>query len=382
LKGAMIKMFLDKQNTLLQNQYKSILGATGAISNLFSDSVSPYLNYRSTENIFCKVFDAENLSRSDCSADAKKGNLGFGIKTFLNVNGKTIQKVAEFNSDSKLFANKLPKEIVIIVSNLRNARIKATMRIHGLDKLIYHCIVREPGKIKVFECNMDEINIKKIKNIIQNKNTITFEDDMNEYTFNISKSTLYKRFITTDVLMQIDVDILVNPYEFLLQLSDSNTTLDFIDILDDKEHIFLPLYSDKGKRHVPEKSGLNQWNAGGRKRDSDEVYIPIPSLINKKYPDFFPGKDIPFELKLPDGNSISAKVCQDGNKALMSNPNKSLGKWILRQVMNLKERKLLTYESLEELGIDSVVLYKESDGIYSINFTSLGSYDDFINNND
>ena len=28
---------------------------------------------------------------------------------------------------------------------------------------IYHCVVREEGKIKVFECPMDEIDIKGIK---------------------------------------------------------------------------------------------------------------------------------------------------------------------------------------------------------------------------
>ena len=38
---------------------------------------------------------------------------------------------------------------------------------------------------------------------------------------------------------------------------------------------------------VFEKSGLNQWNAGGRPRHSDEVYIPIPSEIHKNFQGFF-----------------------------------------------------------------------------------------------
>ena len=228
---------------------------------------------------------------------------------------------------------------------------------------------------------MDEINLDEIKNIKANKNTITFEDNKDEYSFNISKSTLYKRFITCNVIKEIDVKILSNPYDVLRDLNANETSLIFEEIKKSKEYIFLPLFSDRGTRHVPSKSGLNQWNANGRHRNANEVYIPIPSEIRKKCPDFFPSKDVPFDLILPDRNIISAKVCQQGRKALMSNPNAALGKWILRQVLNLKERELLTYDKLEELGLDSVVIYKESDNSYSINFTKLGSYDMFLENN-
>jgi hypothetical protein len=41
---------------------------------------------------------------------------------------------------------------------------------------------------------------------------------------------------------------------------------------------------------VFERSGLNQWNARGRKRNESEVYIPIPKLIHDKFPNFFPGR--------------------------------------------------------------------------------------------
>ena len=49
------------------------------------------------ENIFCISFGANNLSRSDISVDAGKNGIGIGLKTFLQSNGKTFQKVAEFN---------------------------------------------------------------------------------------------------------------------------------------------------------------------------------------------------------------------------------------------------------------------------------------------
>lgn len=371
-------MFLEKENFELRKDYIKTLKSVGALSNLFSESDSPYLSYRAVENIFCKCLNAENLSRSDCSADASKNKIGFGIKTFLNGNGNTFQKVAEFNGQTNLYLGKSPKEMVRVISALRNERISSTKRIHGLDSLIYHCVVREPRKIKIFECNMDEINIDEIKNITaSSKNIISFEDSKNNYKFNISKSTLYKKFITENVIDEFEVEIFENPYDIVKRLMVEELEKKYQKYNKEKEYICLPLFSDKGKRHVPEKSGLNQWNANGRKRDINEVYIPIPAIINREFPNFFPGRDMNFNLRLPDGNTIIAKVCQQGNKALMSNPNLDLGKWILRQVMNLEEGEILTYERLQELNIDSVVIYKENEG-YSINFLELGSYDEFI----
>ncbi|MDU1032736.1 hypothetical protein [Clostridium sp.] len=360
------------------NKYKDMLKAIATLSRLSSDSSVPYLGYREVENIYCKALDAKNISRSDCSADAIYNRTGVGIKTFVENTGKTLQKVAEFNKDSNLYIGKSTKEIVEIVSKLRNERIEVTKRIYALDNMIYHCVVRSEGKLRIFECDMDLIDIKSIKNITPSgKNTIFFSDKKNEYSFNLSKSTLYKRFITSNVIGEVNVDILENPYQVILDIIKDNSGLRFSPIHDEKEYIILPLFSDKGGRNVPERSGLNQWNARGRARHYDEVYIPIPSWIHNKFPHFFPDRDHPFELRLPDDSKIDAKVCQDGSKALMSNPNKDLGKWILRQVMNLAEGELLTYDRLEELGLDSVVIYKEAPSMYSIDFTPLGSYDEF-----
>ena len=81
-----------------------------------------------------------------------------------------------------------------------------------------------------------------------------------------------------------------------------------------------------------------------------------------------PTRDKTFNVRLPNGNVISMKVCQDNGKSLMSNPNKALGLWLLREVLQLKEGELLKYDRLKELGIDSVILYKHSDEEYSIDF--------------
>ena len=84
-----------------------------------------------------------------------------------------------------------------------------------------------------------------------------------------------------------------------------------------------------------------------------------------------------FELTLPDRTTMSAKICQDNSKALMSNPNSALGKWLLRDVLNLRERQLLSYDKLQSIGLDTVVIYKINNGHYDIDFTRIGSYEKF-----
>jgi len=83
-------------------------------------------------------------------------------------------------------------------------------------------------------------------------------------------------------------------------------------------------------------------------------------------------------LKLPSGEIMRSKVCQDNNKALMSYSNKELGQWILRKVLKLKEGELLTYDKLQIIGIDSVRIDKIDDLEYEINFAQIGSYEKFI----
>ena len=362
--------------------YQKMLKILGSLTGLFSESDVPYLNYRVTENLFCKSFSAKNLSRSDVSADACIDNVGVGIKTFLNGNGKTFQKVAEFNKQNIHFRGLKAKEIIEKVSHLRNERIDTTKRIYGLDSMKYHCIVRKKGKIMVFETNFDLVDINSIHSIKENKNTIQFFDSKNEYTFNITKSTLYKRFITKNILLDVDVKIIEDPFEVLeekfLKVKDVYYSKD----IKEKPFVVLPLFSiTSGQKSVFTKSGLNQWNAEGRKRDPNEIYIPIPKWIHKRFPGFFLPRDQNFNLILPDGDMLEAKVCQDGSKALMSKHNADLGKWLLRDVLNLKEGQLLTYKKLQEIGLDSVIIERIDSRTYAIDFRPSGTYEKFIEEN-
>lgn len=360
-----------------------MLQTIGSLSRLFSESNEPYIAYRIAENLFCKSFEAENLSRTDCSADASKNAIGIGIKTFLEKNGSTMQKVAEFNSDHNLFSGLDTSQKLAKIAELRNKRLETTQRIFGLESLIYHCVTRKENGILVYETPMDLVDVENISKIDDRGNVIGFSDSLHEYSFNIAKSTLYKRFNTKDVFLDLPVKIIDDPFstlEKMFQVVES--TISFAPIRK-QQHVFLPLYSTKsGEKIVPEKSGLNQWNASGRTRDPNEVYIPIPAWIHEAYPDFFPNRDEPFTLMLPNGEKMNAKVCQDGSKALMSNPNSALGEWLLRSVLNLKIHELLTYQKLEEIGLDSVVIYKTESGEYDIDFTNIGSYEQFRNKNE
>jgi hypothetical protein len=371
-------MFFINQSKQEQDSYIDLLSVIGALSKLSSDSNVPYLYYRMAENIFCKAFGAENLARSDISLDAKKDHVGLGLKTFVCKGACSTEKIAEFN-ESKHFideANSL-RDKVNVIASLRNERLETTGGICdiALDDMYYHCVARRAGKFLIHETPIKKINIKDIGAIHENKNIISFSDGIYDYSFNSSKSTLYKKFVLHPIC-EMDIDIYDDPYALLEKLI-KKPNVGLILEQDTRETIVLPLYSERGENHVPEKSGLNQWNASGRARDYDEVYIPIPRFIYNIYPDFFPGRDKPFKLKLPGGRVLEAKVCQDGGKALMSNPNKDLGQWLLRDVMHLQPGELLTYTKLEHIGIDSVEITKINADLYEINFKRFGSFEEF-----
>ena len=118
---------------------------------------------------------------------------------------------------------------------------------------------------------------------------------------------MQKRFLVPNTFKDIDVEIVDEPLNLLVNLFES----DKLDTYQAKQkgidYVVLPLYNEKTYQ-IPEKSGLNQWNAGGRKRNENEVYIPIPIKIHQLYPTFFPKRDEPFMLELPDGKILNAKV--------------------------------------------------------------------------
>lgn len=377
-------MFIDKQSKIQKEEYTKLLNLVGSLSNLFSDSGVPYLYYRVAENVFCKAFEADNLSRSDCSIDARKQEEGLGLKTFLENNGRTFQKIAEFNKSRDIYRKheKNPEKLMKIISELRNRRLDTTRALHNVDNMIYHCVTRLERKMYIFEQPMDLIKVDKLKLKGAGKNSVKFTDGLNEYNFNISKSTLLKRFITKKPLV-INVNILDDPFDLLQKFMEENEGILKPSGALEMPSVFLPLYSMQGVKHVPKGSGLNGWNAGGRKRKDREVYIPVPIWIHEAFKGFFPDADKPFNLHLPNKQVLDAKMCQTAKKgtrwgkAVMSNPNTALGEWLLDEVLKVKSGKLVTYRMLEEIGIDSVEVTKIDDENYMIDFKDIGAYEEF-----
>lgn len=131
--------------------------------------------------------------------------------------------------------------------------------------------------------------------------------------------------------------------------------------------VVLPLYSTRGgSKNVPAMSGLNQWNAGGRPRQPGESYIAVPKVVHSLCPNFFPERDVQFELSLPNRQVVTAKMCQSGSKALMSSPNSSLNLWLFLKIdgnfesylKRFAEKRPYNYGDLEMLGFDSLMIEK------------------------
>ena len=412
-------MFYEKQSVEQQNNYKNMLAIVGSLSNMFSASNEPMLYYRAHENIFCKYFEAINLSREDCSADAMKGVVGVGLKTWV---GRDDQKVAEFGRLRPQYEHLTGIELIRAIAEYRNARIRTTMNAHGLTEMIYHIVKRVPQAMKIYEIAFDPINIDGI--VIDetrgNANNTYFTDGNHTYHFSTSKNTLYMIFDDMVLMDSFEVNILDDPYEVLKNLLPkhvdyvietdgmdltyqtfvvSGDTVGIRDFHPERNQVCLRLYSTKsdGTKFVGEKSGLNQWNGvrtsnRTRKdgtivhietpRDENELYIPYPAEDRRRTEGFFPPRDIDFDLLLPDGEWIKAKVCQSDGKAIMSNPNNKLGQWLLRAVFELPVGTPVTYDMLRVFNVDCVVFTKISDGKYSINFGTLGTYEKFYGLND
>ena len=194
-------------------KYKEELSLVASLSNLFSDSDTPLIYYRATENMYCDSFNAINVSRTDCTADAVLQKTGVGIKTFLA--DTKNQKIAEFNRQRPLYAGLNGVDLALAISSLRNERIDTTMRLYGLNEMIYHCVVRDIGKIEIYEEPMHRIDISNITLLVSDDKKITFTDGLETYEFLFSKSTLYKIFNLNKLIMSFNVKILENHAFFL-----------------------------------------------------------------------------------------------------------------------------------------------------------------------
>lgn len=376
-------------------EYFEALRVVASLSRLFSEEKTPMIEYRSAENLFIKYFGARNNARKCDAYDAILGKYGIGIKTFgLNADGiQSTEKIAEFNKLQNILRPLCGEELATQLAIFRNERMFSSDAANNISDRFYHVVGRLEGKIRLFNTDYEPINVENIKLLSNRKNGFKFSDGIHEYSYNYSKSTLFETFTVKDYV-DIEVDIIDDPLEELLQFYAKPTNMKIAHTSDlveryrsirGKDYVILPLYSTRDG-DVPKASGLNQWNAKGRARDPNEVYVPIPVEIRKKCEGFFPGRDERFHLHLQNGDIIESKVCQDGGKALMSCDNSVLGTWLLRSVLRKKEGDLVTKIDLDIAGFDSIEISKKfnkQNGQYEfylsvVNGDSYESYEHFI----
>lgn len=406
------------------DKYEKLLKAVTAMSLLFSDGPNAFIHYRFVEKLFVRSTGGRDISRSDKAFDAIVGSsskIGVGVKTFAIRAGSKSQfeKVQEMTryAGGGAFVGVSKEEVAHLAAEYRNGTVVADAKEFDLDlsKSIYHCLIRSGNTAFIHEEPYPLIDVDRIKPVDQSGNEIRkfpeegsqirFSDGTNTYSFSRSKSVLLKKFELSTHINYPPIPISLNEAIWNELTSSreeliSKTLESSISELGDprnnlepgSDFVVLPLYSmKKDGPFVEVASGINQWNAAGRPRKYGESYIPIPQKVHKLAPGFFPHRDTPFSLLLPDSKGmVQAKVCQDNSKALMSNPNDLLCRWLYKVIdPNFSEqdfdkppsRSPFTYNDLEKVGRDSVrVERKQGDGKshYEITFAPLGAYEDFL----
>lgn len=406
------------------SEYEDYLKLVSSLSGLFSDSERPLINYRTAEKLFCLVSGAKDVGRADCSFDASivRNSSGVGVKTFTAPNSKhkSMQKVAEFSRDQHIneTSGLWGKDLALKVSGFRNTRVLSDARERSLNLATsyYHCLVRLPAGVLVHEENYELINVDSLKPLTSRgkvskvwpsarTKTIHFTDGRNRYSFHAGKNTLFKEFdlekgYTSKIIpVEIIKDVFAKLLSVLMSESARTPISKSVDLQSlfssssshDDEFVVLPLFasrSNPSNRQVAPKSGINQWNASGRPRKFGESYIPVPAEVRKLRPDFFPPNDKKFKLILPTGDVVSAKICQQGGKALMADPNTDLLEWLFSVIdgdmktaeSRLEGKRPYTYDDLLSIGKDCVMLrmVDKSDRTYSVEFAEIGAYEDFL----
>lgn len=416
-------------------KYLKLLKPVASLSYLFSDNSVPYVNSKFVERLYVIAAGAQDTASDNSSFDAIAPiKVGVGIKTFVSSNSARSEneKIAEFTKDANagMFDGLDDEQLLRKAIELRNLRLASDAKTYGIDisKAIYHCLIRLEGAAIVHEEPMSLVDIPNLEPVdaqgrVLKKigDKVLLSDGLNTYSYNKSKRVLYKRFpvimppkpefgglidlpINKNILNELSggmisgridhadnfsvLETLQMPLIFASDNEDEETKSPRVLL---KDSIILPLYKTKdGKKEVPLRSGINQWNAAGRLRKFGEAYIPIPSWIYNSFPNFLPPRNQYFRLKLQDGTIQRAKICQDGGKALMTDPNDKLCAWFYsaiepnltyNKIMNrLPEKRPYTYDDLVRVGKDSVKLTKAppcSDFDFSLSFCQLEAFNDF-----
>lgn len=425
----------DKYSKEQRNQYIKYLQVYGALSNLFrqkkGDAI-PYLDSKFQETAYSRVFESDNVDIGNTPHDIlsvfDKERIGIGLKTWMN-SKPSYQKVMQLKKYKKeldeVYGKFGDEGLVYKVSEIKNERMLKDYNRLGLDKdsNIYHYVTRDEGKFKLQESTYPLVHMSKIKNIKNYKTSITWDDGVKEYKYTFSDSQIWQKFSNektdTTILDEFKIDIIDDPFDFLIK--SYTNMMDEFEL--EKSRItvaYLPLYSYK-TNDVKPKSGLNQWNAKSKNKNSGmlrpekEIYIPIPIEFHKKNPNFFKDNineliqrrhyikesnkerskdnkfglpEVRFIMVLPNGKELPGLLTADNLKQFQSGGelhNKKfgqndLGDWLLIDVLKLKQRQIVTKEWLIDKETDSLKLWhynNDKSRIY-IDFAPIGSFERFM----
>lgn len=402
----MANIIWDRFSNEEKDNYREFLKIFGALSGLFKDNRDginarkPYLYYRNHEQLFTRVFDVEDLTRKDSAFDAlgvwKNDRVGIGLKTWIHTKDKTFQKVAEFNKlapevIAPLIKNGTSEQVIRKVSELRNERIMLDKRLYKTDREVYHFITRDDNVMNIIETPYELIDIDSLE-LISDGKTYTFRDKLHNYKFYTSKSVLLEEFDASEgeIIEQIPIQQFEDPFELIrmIDIPKENTEVIY-------EEIILPLYQDtKPDPFVSSCSGINIRHSKPKNKNSNtprpeyEIEVRVSTWIHHIYPKFFginafddneiKDKNInDFDLILPDGRVLRGRIKQAKGKSLQTDPQGALGEWILKDVLGLKNREVVTMDYMNELGIDSLRVIKLNDKQFRITVAETGAYEKF-----
>lgn len=399
-----------------KNEYIEFLKIFGALSGLFKDNQEgenarkPYLYYRNHEQLFARVFEVEDLTRKDSAFDAlgvwDNERVGIGLKTWIHTKDYTYQKVAEFNKLAPevivpLIENGKSEEVIRKVAELRNERIMLDKRLYNTNVDVYHYITRDDNVMNIVETSYDLIDIDSLE-LISDGKTYTFKDRLHSYKFYTSKSVLLEEFDASagEIVERIPIDQFDDPFRLIkmINLQEENYNIACEEEKNyevNHEEIILPLYQDKKEGpFVSNCSGINIRHSKSKNKGSNiprpeyEIEVRVSKWIHYIYPKFF-GVDAlsendikdkqlnDFDLILPDGRVLRGRIKQESGKSLQTSPQGDLGKWILKDVLGLRNREVVTMEYLNKLGIDSLRIIKLDNKHFKITVAETGAYEKF-----
>ena len=268
-----------------REEYIYFLKVYGALSNLFRQKqgdMIPYLDSKFQETIFARVFQAQNVDIGNTPHDILSvfGNLrvGIGLKTWMH-SKPSYQKVMQLKSykseiDAALRTDN-PLHIATTISMIKNDRMQSDYCRLGLTNghNIYHYVTRDYGKFVVQETSYPLVNLHNLGEFERTATSFSWSDGLKRYKYTYGDSQIFQYFgidePETEVVEEFDVDIIDDPFEFLLN-SYKNVTFTVQEEDTMVREAYLPLYSYRTKE-VEEKSGLNAWNAAPKSKGSNTI---------------------------------------------------------------------------------------------------------------